>query len=84
MQDRNAGSTLHEMLGGGRNGRQWTTKWGLAVLLFLSFVYVFYLYRGVRSVLQDKEDELESLDALQNRMGEQLQSAHYTPTHATI
>ena len=58
------------MMGGGRNGRYW--KWSFVVLLFLCLVYVFYLYRDVRSILLQKEGELESLDDLQGRLGQQL------------
>lgn len=58
------------MLGGGRNGRYW--KWSLVALLFLCLVYVFYLYRDVRSILLEKERELETLEDLQGRLGTQL------------
>lgn len=60
-----------KMMGGSRNGR-YMCKWASVILLFLSFVYVFYLYRGVTSALQDKEDELARLNDLQGRMADQL------------
>ena len=59
------------MMGGGRNGR-YVWKWASVVLLFLSFVYVFYLYRGVTGALREKEDELAKLNDLQGRMADQL------------
>ncbi|CAI8002867.1 hypothetical protein GBAR_LOCUS3499 [Geodia barretti] len=57
-------------MGGGRNGRY--MKWLVALLVFLGTVYVFYQYRGLSSSLREKEEELERLEDLQSRLGDQL------------
>jgi hypothetical protein len=57
-------------MGGGRNGRY--MKWLVAVLAFLGTVYLFYQYRGLNSALREKEEELERLEDLQSRLGDQL------------
>ena len=57
-------------MGGGRNGRY--VKWLLAAVVILGSIYLFYLYRGVSSALREKEEELERLENLQSRIGDQL------------
>ena len=65
------------MMGGGRNGRY--GKWVAVVLLFLGLVYMYYLYRDVKAVLRQRDDQLASLESLQTRLEERLQGVHYTP-----
>ena len=57
-------------MGGARNGRFF--KWSLAVMLALCVVYAFYVYRGVSSLLREKEKELHRLEELQSLLGDQL------------
>ena len=65
-------------MGGGRNGRFLYT---VVALLFLGTVYVFYLYRGVRVALQEKEEELDRLEELQSRIGDQLNGVYCVLTY---
>ena len=57
-------------MGGGRNGR--FLRWGFVLLVFLTMVYVFYLYRDIKGVLRDREDALENMNTLHTRMTEEL------------
>ena len=66
-------------MGGGRNGRY--GKWVAVALLFLGLVYMYYLYRDVKAVLRQRDDQLASLESLQTRLEERLQGVHYAPTH---
>ena len=58
------------MMGGGRNGRFF--KWGLVAMLCVALMYMVYLYRDVKSVLKEREDQLESMDRLHIRMTDEL------------
>ena len=66
-------------MGGGRNGRY--MKWLVALLVFLGTVYVFYQYRGLSSSLREKEEELERLEDLQSRLGDQLKGLYCSLLH---
>ena len=57
-------------MAGARNGRFF--KWGLMALLFLTTVYMFYLYRNVKSVLLQRETTLDDMNTLHTRMTEEL------------
>lgn len=58
------------MMGGGRNGRYF--KWVIGVALFLSLVYVLYLYRGMKILLQERDQQLEDLNNANKRVAEEL------------
>ena len=57
-------------MGGGRNGR--FVKWAPLVALLVTTIYVFYLYQGLKTVLQEREVELNRLEDLQSRLGDQM------------
>lgn len=63
-------TTCFKMMGGGRNGRYF--KWVIGVALFLSLVYVLYLYRGMKILLQERDQQLEDLNNANKRVAEEL------------
>lgn len=60
-------------MGGSRNGRM---KWVVGAALFLSLVYVLYLYRGVRILLQERDQQLDDLNNANKRIAEELRGKY--------
>ena len=50
-------------------------RWGFTILLVLTSVYIFYLYRDVKALLHEREERLEGMISVRTKMVEELNGA---------